>query len=143
MDRQVNSRCQERLPKITDLEDAESQGGIAFLGHIVPNEGILVDSQKIEAVKNWPKPTSLNDIRSFLVLSNNYRSLLNYYCLSMKSLNEKRWKSGKDPRYPNKNEILRKQGGSPKLTRTASGFNEAPVDDPDVMYPHHETMQAK
>ena len=31
---------------------------IAFLGHIVSNEGIRVDSQKIEAVKQWPKPTS-------------------------------------------------------------------------------------
>ena len=38
---------------------------IAFLGHIVSNEGIRVDSQKIEAVKQWPRPTSATDIRSF------------------------------------------------------------------------------
>ncbi|KAH0642150.1 hypothetical protein KY290_033750 [Solanum tuberosum] len=39
---------------------------IAFLGQIVSSEGIRVDSQKIEAVKQWPKPTSPTNIRSFL-----------------------------------------------------------------------------
>ncbi|WMV24135.1 hypothetical protein MTR67_017520 [Solanum verrucosum] len=30
------------------------------------------------------------------------------------------------------------QGSSPKLTQTASGINEAPIDDPDYLYLHHE-----
>ena len=42
---------------------------VAFLGHIVSSEGICIDSQKIEAVKQWPKPTSATDIRSFLGLT--------------------------------------------------------------------------
>ena len=37
----------------------------AFLGHILSSERIRVDSQKIEAVKQWPRPTSATDIRSF------------------------------------------------------------------------------
>ncbi|KAH0715252.1 hypothetical protein KY284_008157 [Solanum tuberosum] len=37
-----------------------------ILGHIVSGEEIKVDIQKIEAVQNWPKPTSPTDIRSFL-----------------------------------------------------------------------------
>ncbi|WMV24218.1 hypothetical protein MTR67_017603 [Solanum verrucosum] len=41
----------------------------AFLGHIVSSEGIRVDSQKIEAVKQWPRPTTPIDIRSFLGLA--------------------------------------------------------------------------
>ena len=36
-------------------------------------EGIQVDSQKIEAVKQWPRPTSATDIRSFLGLAGYYR----------------------------------------------------------------------
>ena len=39
---------------------------ISYLGHIVSKEGISTDPCKIEAVKNWPKPKTLNDIRSFL-----------------------------------------------------------------------------
>ena len=46
---------------------------VAFLGHIVSSEGIRVDSQKIEAVKQWPRPTSATDIRSFLGLACYYR----------------------------------------------------------------------
>ncbi|WMV45982.1 hypothetical protein MTR67_039367 [Solanum verrucosum] len=46
---------------------------IAFLGHIVSSEGIQVDSQKIEAVKQWPRPTSATDSRSFLGLAGYYR----------------------------------------------------------------------
>ncbi|XP_070025240.1 uncharacterized mitochondrial protein AtMg00860-like [Nicotiana sylvestris] len=38
---------------------------IAFLGHVVSVEGIQVDSKKIEAVKNWPRPASATEIRSF------------------------------------------------------------------------------
>ncbi|KAH0730162.1 hypothetical protein KY289_001350 [Solanum tuberosum] len=45
---------------------------VAFLGHIVSSDGIRVDTQKIEAVQNWPRPTSPTDIRSFL-------GLLEYY----------------------------------------------------------------
>ena len=42
---------------------------LAFLVHIVSSEGIRVDSQKIEAVKQWPRPTSATDIRNFLSLA--------------------------------------------------------------------------
>ncbi|WMV50744.1 hypothetical protein MTR67_044129, partial [Solanum verrucosum] len=43
------------------------------LGHIVSGEGIKVDTQKIEAVQNWPRPTSPTDIRSFLGLAGYYK----------------------------------------------------------------------
>ncbi|WMV33036.1 hypothetical protein MTR67_026421 [Solanum verrucosum] len=39
----------------------------------VKNEGIQMDSQKIEVVQHWPIPTSLGDIRSFLGLAGYYR----------------------------------------------------------------------
>ena len=41
---------------------------IAFLGLIVSSEGIWVDSRKIKAVKQWPRPTFATDIKSFLGL---------------------------------------------------------------------------
>ena len=46
---------------------------VAFLGHIVSSEGIGVDSQKIEVVKQWPRPTYAIDIRIFLGLAFCYR----------------------------------------------------------------------
>ncbi|CAL9012614.1 unnamed protein product, partial [Prunus brigantina] len=46
---------------------------ISFLGHVISAEGIYVDPQKIEAVMNWPQPTSVTEIRSFLGLAGYYR----------------------------------------------------------------------
>ncbi|XP_070008038.1 uncharacterized protein [Nicotiana sylvestris] len=49
---------------------------VAFLGHVVSSEGIKVDPQKTEAVKNWHRPTMPNEIRSFLGLAGYYRRVL-------------------------------------------------------------------
>jgi len=42
---------------------------IAFLGQVVSKDGVSTDPAKIEAVKNWPVPTSLTEVRSFLLLA--------------------------------------------------------------------------
>ncbi|XP_049382846.1 uncharacterized mitochondrial protein AtMg00860-like [Solanum stenotomum] len=46
---------------------------VAFLGHVVYSEGIRVDSEKIDAVKQWPRSTSPTDIRNFLGLADYYK----------------------------------------------------------------------
>ncbi|WMV14744.1 hypothetical protein MTR67_008129 [Solanum verrucosum] len=46
---------------------------VAFLGHVVSKEGVIVDPQKIEAVKNWVRPSSVTEVRSFVGLANYYR----------------------------------------------------------------------
>ena len=38
------------------------------LGHIISSEGFEVNPRKTEAVKNWPRPLTPTDIRSFLGL---------------------------------------------------------------------------
>ncbi|XP_070025697.1 uncharacterized protein [Nicotiana sylvestris] len=48
----------------------------AFLGHIVSDKGIKVNTQNIEAVKSWPRPTTPTEIRSFLGLAGYYRSFV-------------------------------------------------------------------
>ncbi|XP_021738197.1 uncharacterized protein LOC110704687 [Chenopodium quinoa] len=49
---------------------------VAFLGHFVSKEGVEVDPAKIEAVKGWPTPKNVLDIRSFLGLAGYYRWLV-------------------------------------------------------------------
>ncbi|KAK9118716.1 hypothetical protein Scep_016809 [Stephania cephalantha] len=46
---------------------------VGFLGHIVGASGVSVDPAKIRAVIDWPTPTSVTDIRSFLGLAGYYR----------------------------------------------------------------------
>ena len=38
---------------------------VAFLGHVVSKDDIQVDPQKIEAVIDWPRPTTVTEVRSF------------------------------------------------------------------------------
>nr|GFC65735.1 putative reverse transcriptase domain-containing protein [Tanacetum cinerariifolium] len=47
-----------------------------FLGHVVNSEGIHVDPNKIEAVKNWKTPKTPTEIRSFLGLAGYYRRFI-------------------------------------------------------------------
>ena len=46
---------------------------VVFLGHVINKEGILVDPQKIEAIVNWPTPTNVTEVRSFMGLAGYYR----------------------------------------------------------------------
>ncbi|XP_060672434.1 uncharacterized protein LOC132803434 [Ziziphus jujuba] len=39
-------------------------------------EGIFVDLSKVEVVMNWPRPTSVGEVRSFLGLAGDYRHLV-------------------------------------------------------------------
>nr|GFB63756.1 RNA-directed DNA polymerase homolog [Tanacetum cinerariifolium] len=43
---------------------------VAFLGHIVSAEGIMMDPAKVEAITKWPRPTSVTEVRSFLGKAN-------------------------------------------------------------------------
>lgn len=42
---------------------------MTFLEHVMSNEGIRVDSAKVEAIHGWPRPTSLLEIQSFVRLA--------------------------------------------------------------------------
>nr|GFA15705.1 reverse transcriptase [Tanacetum cinerariifolium] len=46
---------------------------VAFLGHIVSSEGIMMDPAKVKAITKWPRPTSVTEVRSFLGLAGYYR----------------------------------------------------------------------
>ena len=42
---------------------------IQYLGHIILEEGISVDPEKIEAIMNWPTPRNVTDVISFIGLA--------------------------------------------------------------------------
>ncbi|XP_074323417.1 uncharacterized protein LOC141660339 [Apium graveolens] len=46
---------------------------VAFLGHIVSGRGIELDPAKVEAITNWPKPSNVTEVMSFLGLAGYYR----------------------------------------------------------------------
>ncbi|VDI33759.1 Hypothetical predicted protein [Mytilus galloprovincialis] len=52
---------------------------IKYLGHIVSSDGILPDPDKISAIKDYPIPKRLKDVRAFLGLSGYYRKFIKDY----------------------------------------------------------------
>jgi hypothetical protein len=52
------------------------QNQIHYLGHIISEEGITVDPEKIEAIKGWTTPKNLTEFISFMGLAGYYRRFI-------------------------------------------------------------------
>jgi hypothetical protein len=49
------------------------QSRIHYLGHVISGEGIAVDPAKVEDIMEWPAPTNVTEVRSFMGLAGYYR----------------------------------------------------------------------
>ena len=61
---------------------------VKFLGHIISGETIGPDPDKLKAVKDWCKPTSVKDIRRFLGFANYFRRFIKDYARIARPLEE-------------------------------------------------------
>ncbi|GKC38215.1 reverse transcriptase domain-containing protein, partial [Tanacetum coccineum] len=72
------SEMEELSSQLRELQDkgfirpSSSPWGAPFLGHVINDEGLNVDSSKIEVVKNWEAPRTPSEVRSFLGLARYY-----------------------------------------------------------------------
>jgi hypothetical protein len=61
---------------------------VTFLGYVVTPQGIEVDEAKIEAIKSWPIPATLTQLRSFLDLAGFYRRFMRDFSTITTPLND-------------------------------------------------------
>ena len=61
---------------------------INYLGHVVSKEGVSTDPQKIKSVTEWPQPTTLTEVRSFLDFVSYYRRFIPNFSKVAKLLNK-------------------------------------------------------
>ena len=61
---------------------------INYLGHVVSNEGVSTDPEKIKSVTEWPQPTTVTEVRSFLGFVSYYRRFIPNFSKVAKPLNK-------------------------------------------------------
>ena len=69
----VFDRFREARLKLKPSKCKLFQRQIRFLGHIVSVDGVSPDSEKVDAVRNWPVPRNLYEVRAFVALASYYR----------------------------------------------------------------------
>jgi hypothetical protein len=52
------------------------QSKIHYLGHVISNEGIIMDPAKVKAIMEWPAPTNVSEVHSFMGLAGYYRRFI-------------------------------------------------------------------
>ena len=60
---------------------------INYLVYVVGHKGVTTDPKKIEAVTEWPRPTTVTEVRSFLCFVGYYRRFIPYFSKVAKPLN--------------------------------------------------------
>nr|XP_055059066.1 uncharacterized protein LOC129442817 [Misgurnus anguillicaudatus]XP_055059067.1 uncharacterized protein LOC129442817 [Misgurnus anguillicaudatus] len=60
---------------------------VKYLGHIVSENGVETDPDKISALTTWPKPTNIRELKSFLGFTGYYRRFVRDYSRIAKPLN--------------------------------------------------------
>lgn len=74
--REVFQRLQDAGLKISPKKCTFLCQSVKFLGHIVTAHGIATDPEKTEAIQNWPQPTNLTQVKSFLGTCSYYRRFI-------------------------------------------------------------------
>ena len=84
----VLERLRSRGLKVKKSKCAFFQRKLKFLGHVISEEGIAVDVEKVKAIDQMDKPANLKDLRSFLGSTNFYRRFIENYASIAKPLTD-------------------------------------------------------
>lgn len=100
------------------------QHEVEFLGYIISQKGISMDTSRVSAIVSWPEPKSFHDIQVFIGFCNFYRRFIQRFSLIAQPLTSL-LKGSKDGRKPGKLELA---GPEKEAFRTLiDAFRSAPL----------------
>ena len=70
-------RAHQLYAKESKCEFLKTQ--IHYLGHIITDEGIMMDQKKMEAISRWPHPRNMEEVQIFIGLAGFYRQYVKDY----------------------------------------------------------------
>ena len=85
---QVLVRLGDNGLKLNPKKCSFCQERVKYVGHIVSEQGIETDPEKIEKVRDWPRPETPEDVRRFLGFCGYYRRFVRDFAKIAKPLNE-------------------------------------------------------
>jgi len=85
--REVFSRISSANLKLKPTKCSLFRRSVSFLGHIVSEQGISMQTEKIQAIRDWPPSETLTELRAYLGTCGYYRRFVKF------------WKLPKDTRF--------------------------------------------
>ena len=74
--RKVFQRLEEANLKLKSQKCKFAQQKIEYLGHTLTTDGVSLNDRKVQAVKEFPRPHTVKEVKGFLRLVNYYRNHL-------------------------------------------------------------------
>ena len=123
--RSVFERLRDAGLKLKSSKCVFLQRQVSFLGHVVSAEGIQTDPEKIAAVRDWPTPTSISELKGFLGLVTYYRRFIPSFSEMAEPLNYLTRKQGVQVGTSTRESVLRTETSPHETTSiSVSGFQQ-------------------
>ena len=84
----VFSRLKQHNLKLKPSKCEFLRSEVTYLGHVVSEEGIRTDPEKTKAVKDWPVPKNVKEVRAYLGFTGYYRRFIKNYANIARPLND-------------------------------------------------------
>jgi len=73
---EVFERLKQAGLKLHGTKCSLFQRRVSFLGHVLSGDGIEVQAEKFKAVRDWPVPKNISELRSYLGMVSYYRKFI-------------------------------------------------------------------